>query len=60
MTVPAGTLGEIIGTIESAHPQFAPVRQRCSFLIDEISVRDLGTVVADGSRVDVLPPFAGG
>ncbi|HEX2131275.1 MAG TPA: MoaD/ThiS family protein [Actinophytocola sp.] len=32
----------------------------CSFLLDGVAVRDQGTVVPDGSGVDVLPPFAGG
>lgn len=33
---------------------------RCSFLVDGVSTRDRGLVVADGSVVDVMPPFAGG
>jgi len=33
---------------------------RCSFLLDEVAVRDRTRVVPHGCRVDVLPPFAGG
>jgi molybdopterin converting factor small subunit len=34
--------------------------QRCSFLLDEVAVHGLDTVVHDGQLLDVLPPFAGG
>ena len=60
VTTPAGSLGQILDVVESAHPDFGAVRPRCSYLVDEVSTRDLGTIVAPGSRVDVLPPFAGG
>lgn len=62
LDVPSGTLASILLTIEAAHPEFAPVRARCSYLVDEVAVHgDLGEVdVHPGSRVDVLPPFAGG
>ena len=60
VTAPAGSLGEILDSVEFAHPDFAAVRPRCSYLIDEVSTRDLSAIVAPGSRVDVLPPFAGG
>ena len=33
---------------------------RCSYLLDEVAVRDRALVLADGAVVDVLPPFAGG
>lgn len=60
VTVPAGTLVQILDALESAHPDFATVRPRCSYLIDEVSAHDLAVPVHPGSRVDVLPPFAGG
>ena len=36
------------------------VLDRCSFLLDEIAVRDRDLPLRDGALVDVLPPFAGG
>lgn len=55
-----GTLGSILDDIEARHPGFAAVRPRCSYLLDEVACTDQGVVVGAGSRVDVLPPFAGG
>ncbi len=60
VTVPAGSLSAVLDSIEAAHPGFAAVRPRCSYLVDEVAVHDAATYVAPGSRVDVLPPFAGG
>lgn len=60
--VPAepGRLGGILDALEREHPGFAAVRPRCSYLVDEVAVHDQDVPVAAGSRVDVLPPFAGG
>ena len=50
----------------SAPPTATSSRQssaRCSYLVDEVSpgrTPHAEVVVADGSVVDVLPPFAGG
>lgn len=41
-------------------PPLAEVLRRCSFLVNEVAVRDRARVLADGDVVDVLPPFAGG
>jgi molybdopterin converting factor small subunit len=60
VTMPAGSLDEILESLESAYPDFAAVRPRCSYLVDEVSARDLSAAVSPGSRIDVLPPFAGG
>lgn len=60
LQVPAGPLSSVLATIEAEHPPFVPVRWRCSFLIDGEAVHDQSVVVAPGSVVDVLPPFAGG
>jgi molybdopterin converting factor small subunit len=59
LSVPAATLSEILDRIEAAYPAFAGVRPRCSVLVDGTAVHD-DVAVAAGSRVDVLPPFAGG
>ncbi len=45
---------------EEHGPEFATVLQRCSFLLDEVAVRDRGTVLGPDATLDVLPPFAGG
>ena len=55
-----GPLSEILDRLEAEHPAFGAVRPRCSYLVDEVAVHDLSTSVPEGSRVDVLPPFAGG
>ena len=57
--VPAGRLSAVLDAIEAAHPAFASVRPRCSYLVDEVAVHD-DVAVPVGSRVDVLPPVAGG
>ncbi|WP_427016983.1 MoaD/ThiS family protein [Pseudarthrobacter sp. P1] len=41
-------------------PPLAELLTRCSFLRNEIAVRDLATVLDASDVVDVLPPFAGG
>ena len=60
LAVPPGPLDAVLDGIEAEHPAFAGVRPRCSFLVDGSAVHDVSTPVAAGSRVDVLPPFAGG
>jgi len=40
--------------------EFARVLERCSFLLDEVAVRDRSHAVPIGATLDVLPPFAGG
>lgn len=45
----------------SSHtPALADVLTRCSFLLNEVSTKDLTRVLSPGDVVDVLPPFAGG
>jgi molybdopterin synthase sulfur carrier subunit len=39
---------------------FGRVLDRCSFLLDEVAVRDRELSLHDGALLDVLPPFAGG
>ena len=59
LSVEPAPLSVILDGIEAAHPAFAGVRPRCSYLVDGTAVHDDVAVTA-GSRVDVLPPFAGG
>ena len=59
LSVPAGHLSVVLDSIEAAHPAFSAVRPRCSYLVDGLTVHE-DVEVPSGSRVDVLPPFAGG
>jgi sulfur-carrier protein len=59
LSAPPGQLSSILDGIEAAHPAFAGVRPRCSYLVDGTAVHD-DVEVAVSSRIDVLPPFAGG
>lgn len=60
--VPSGSLASILSGLTSDYPSLVGVLPRCSYLLDETAVHgDLALVqVAEGSTVDVLPPFAGG
>jgi len=60
VTVQPGTLREVLDQAVDQHPALAEVLSRCSFLLDEVAVRDRAVDVSAGARVDVLPPFAGG
>ena len=60
VTTDAGTLGSVLDSVGARYPDFIRVRPQCSYLLDEVSCTDPSTPVGDGSRVDVLPPFAGG
>ena len=60
VTAPSGPLAAILDGLQAAHPEFGPVRARCSYLVDGIAVHDEQSPVPPGARVDVLPPFAGG
>lgn len=60
ITADAGTLASILDNVARRYPEFARVRPQCSFLVDEVSCSDQAAVILAGSRIDVLPPFAGG
>ena len=60
VAVAPGRLDRILDELVVDHPAFHAVRPRCSFLSDEVAVHDEAVDVSPGSRVDVLPPFAGG
>ena len=58
---PGATVADLIEAVTARHdPEFARVLLRCSYLLDEVAVRDMSQQVADGAALDVLPPFAGG
>jgi len=60
--VPVGaTVDILLKTVRARHgDDLARVLDRCSFLLDEVAVRDRDARLPDGAVVDVLPPFAGG
>jgi sulfur-carrier protein len=59
--IPEGTTVEGLGALLGArHAELAKVLPRCSYLLDEVAVRDSSTPLPAGATVDVLPPFAGG
>lgn len=60
VTAQAGTLTSVLDELCERFPSFVAVRPRCSYLLDEIACTDAQAAVAAGSRIDVLPPFAGG
>ena len=65
-TAEAATLGELLNVLRDRHTgsteagmSFAQVLERCTFLVDGASATE-DAVLSGASRVDVLPPFAGG
>ncbi|KXP03622.1 MoaD/ThiS family protein [Tsukamurella pseudospumae] len=61
-TVPmpdGASVAEVADLLTARHPELGRVLTRCSYLLDEVAVRDL-EAPATGSMLDVLPPFAGG
>jgi molybdopterin converting factor small subunit len=57
----AGTVDDAIRAIRERHgAELGRVLDRCSFLLDEVAVRDRSAPLPAGATLDVLPPFAGG
>ncbi len=54
------TAEELVSVLGARHDSLAGVLTSCSLLVDGTPVKDPGTRISAGSRVDVLPPFAGG
>jgi sulfur-carrier protein len=55
------TVDDALAAIRERHgAELARVLDRCSFLLDEVAVRDRSALVLAGANLDVLPPFAGG
>ena len=58
---PGATVEILLKTVRAMHgDDLGRVLDRCSFLLDEVAVRDREIALHDGAVVDVLPPFAGG
>ena len=60
LAVAPGSLDDVLAGATAQCPGLGPVLPRCSTLIDGVVAHGGGVQVAAGSRVDVLPPFAGG
>lgn len=59
--LPGATVDILLKTVRARHgDELGRVLDRCSFLLDEVAVRDRDAPLHDGALVDVLPPFAGG
>ena len=57
----SGTVDDAIRAIRERHgAELGRVLDRCSFLLDEVAVRDRSTPLPGDGTLDVLPPFAGG
>jgi sulfur-carrier protein len=54
------TAAELVALLGARHSQLAGVLPVCSLLVDGSPVKDPNALVPAQSRVDVLPPFAGG
>jgi sulfur-carrier protein len=55
------TVADLLDAVRTEHgPELARVLARCSYLLDEVAVRDHSAPVAHATSLDVLPPFAGG
>ena len=55
------TVDALLAAVRDQHgPDLARVLERCSFLLDEVAVRDRSVPLGENATLDVLPPFAGG
>ena len=55
------TVDAALAALRAQHgPEVGVVLDRCSYLLDEVAVRDRSTVLGPDATLDVLPPFAGG
>lgn len=57
--VTAATIAELTTALEQRHPELTSVLPVASLLVDGHAAPP-ETVLAEGQRVEVLPPFAGG
>jgi molybdopterin synthase sulfur carrier subunit len=60
-TTDADTLGAALAAVSAVDAErWAVLRERCSYLVDGVTTRDLDTALTGVGLVDVMPPFAGG
>jgi len=62
LDVPSGSsVADVVAAAGARHgAELARVLQRCSFLLDEVAVREQAAPLPERATLDVLPPFAGG
>lgn len=62
VAIPEGaTVADAVTALRDAHgAELGRVLERCSFLLDEVAVRDRSAALGGAATLDVLPPFAGG
>jgi molybdopterin converting factor small subunit len=60
LDTPDTTAHQLVSLLSARHEGLAGVLKSCSLLVDGSSVTDPQTRIPAGSRIDVLPPFAGG
>jgi molybdopterin converting factor small subunit len=60
LDVPDTTAEQLVSLLNSRHEGLAGVLKSCSLLVDGSPATDPQTRISAASRVDVLPPFAGG
>ena len=60
LSVPGGTLDEVLVSCERQASGLRDVLPRCSYLVNGVAVTDEAARLLPGDRLDVLPPFAGG
>jgi sulfur-carrier protein len=55
------TVADVLDAVRAEHgADLVRVLERCSFLLDEVAVREKDTELGQDATLDVLPPFAGG
>lgn len=55
------TVEDLLDAVCATHgAELSRVLDRCSFLLNEVAVRDRTVSVTEDATLDVLPPFAGG
>jgi sulfur-carrier protein len=57
---PGATVSDLVAVLGHGNTRLAKVLERCSYLCDEVAVRDTSMTLRSGQTIDVLPPFAGG
>lgn len=60
VTVRGATLGDALEALVADADDARRVIGRSSFLVNSVATTDRERALAEGDRIDVLPPFAGG